>query len=736
MSDGLSDRAARRLLAMAAEQGTGTGSDGAPPLPERYELLREIGRGGMGVVYEVFDRQLGRRCALKCIGAGRGASDEVRKRFVREALAAARLRHPHIAAVYDATPDYITMQLIAGGPIDAVHRDERHLLVELARDAARALQHAHEQGIVHRDIKPSNLLVEGRHVFVVDFGLAKEIAADSSQSIAGDVLGTPAFMPPEQALGRNAAIDARSDVYSLGATLYHCLAGAPPFAADDLPTLLRRVVDDDAKAPGLDRDLDLVLLECLAKEPEQRYQTAEALALDLDRWLRQEPVLARRPSFAYRLRKLVQRRRALVRAGLFAALVAGLATAMVLVPIALRESAARAAADEAVELADHAATVLQDATTFLRLGDHPSAQQALDAGIAEARTFLDRHDVPRVRYLLSRLLRARGRTDEALLELQRALAGDASLEEARFERGLMFAAQATLSDAERRIAIADLAPPTSRSVLTNIDVLFGKAERLRLEGHFDEATEVLREVLEYDATHVAARVSLSRAALALGEPDLARHYAASAVDLQQGYGPVYLAQERRQLPTTILGLDGPLVDFAPQLTFGPDNALALAHRGLVCLRRGLRLESEGNRAEALASVLSAVDDHSTALELHPELAGAWNNRAVCLMQADRLHAALGDTAAGTAARAAAAGDLRRALAASPELPEAHCNVAVLALREASLLRALGRAAAASQRAQDAILELEQALTHAPPGWPHVRACRDKLVEAEALRAGG
>ncbi|MFY9345596.1 MAG: serine/threonine-protein kinase, partial [Planctomycetota bacterium] len=279
------DRALQRLLAMAA---AAEDPPARPDLGPRYEIVRELGRGGMGVVYEVNDRQLGRRCALKTRGAG--ADPELGGRLAREAAAAARLHHPHIAAVHDATPDFITMQLVAGGPIGSVPALDRRLAVELVRDAAQALQHAHEQGIVHRDVKPSNLLVEGSHVFVVDFGLAKTIDAANAHSLSGVVAGTPAFMAPEQALGHADRVDARSDVYGLGATLYCCLHGVPPFQAPDLPALLRAVVDDEPRPATGDRDLDLVLATCLAKEPEHRYATARELADDLERWLRDEPV--------------------------------------------------------------------------------------------------------------------------------------------------------------------------------------------------------------------------------------------------------------------------------------------------------------------------------------------------------------------------------------------------------------------------------------------------------------
>ncbi len=732
MSGPLSERALQRLLALAA---AGDDLPPSPPLPERYRIVRELGRGGMGVVYEAFDTQLGRPCALKRIGAATGADDELRRRFAREALAAARLRHPHIAAVYDATPDFIALQLVAGGPIDAIPPGERRLLVELVRDAARALHHAHTQGIVHRDVKPSNLLVEGRHVYVVDFGLAKEIAPADARTHSGVVVGTPSYMPPEQAQGRTDAIDARSDVYALGATLWRCLTGAPPFVAADLPTLLRKVVEEEPPPPRVERDLDLVLRKCLAKEPAQRYADADALATDLDRWLRSEPVQARRPSLGYRLAKMLQRRRAVLRAAGWAAAAAVVVTALVLGPIALRESAAGAAASEAVALSERVGAVLQDAAVFTRLGDQPSALEALDGGITAAHEFLERHEVARVRHLLSRLLRARGRSDLALAELERALAADPALAEARFERGLTLAAQTTLTEAERARAVADLATPIgARSVLTSIDLLHGRAERDRLEGRHERAKELLEELLAYEPTHVAAWLSLSRVALALGEDDLARHYAASAMDVQLGHGPIYLARETRALPTVVAGLDGALVDFARELADGPDLALALAQRGIVQLRRALRLAADGNRDQALAAALAAVEDCDATLAIHPHLAGARNNRAVARLEAARLHAAAGDAAAAEASRTRAQADLAQALAAAPDLAEIHFNRGTLQLRLAEDAGVRGLAEIAAVRLAAARTAFARALALAPPGWPHRRSCRTRLDEAASAAA--
>ncbi len=735
MDDRLPDHAFRKLLALAA---AGDGEDRGPgDVPPRYAIVRELGRGGMGVVFEAFDRRLGRHCALKAMHATGAAGDELRRRFAREAQAAARLSHPHVAAIYDATPDYIAMQLVAGVPIDSVDRCDRRLVVELMRDAARAVHYAHEQGIVHRDLKPSNLLVEERHVFVVDFGLAKDLTLGASHSLTGAIVGTPAFMPPEQARGLSDAIDARSDVYALGATLYACLSGRPPFEDPVLPELLRRIAEDEPRSPAVDRDLDLVILKCLEKDPARRYPTAAALADDLERWLEGVPVRARRPSPGYRLRKLLERKKLLLKAAGLAALAAGVATALVLVPIALRESAAREAADGALDLSVRSAAILRDAAVFSRLGDVVSARQVLDEGIASTRVFLDRHEVPRGRYLLSRLLRARGHADLALAELERAISEEPGFAEARFERGLAIAARAAPSDAERARAIADLeCALVASSALTGVERLHARGVLHYLSGELNEAMALQNEVLAYDVTHVAARAALAKVALALGEDDLARHYVVSAVDMQQGFGPVYVARERRLLPAAILGLDAALVDFGRELADEPDNAMLLAHRGLVHLRRALRLDAENARDVAVAAVQSAIEDHDATLLIHSELAGAFNNRAVCWMQAERLFAAGGDAAAAADARVHVESDLAAAVAHDPRLPEAPFNAAIFALRSVDLYRKLGRAAAAARRIDAACAALQRALELAPADWAHLRACRAKLAQAEAMRDGG
>ncbi len=290
----------------------------------KFRPDRKLGAGGMGEVFRAWDSTLARWVALKYL---RGGDDEEIARFKREAQLAAKLSHPHIAAVFEVGEEggrhYIAMQYVDGGTLKG-WKGDRRVLIAVMRDAARAVGCAHRQGVIHRDLKPENLLISGDppHVYVTDFGLARAVEGRSELSISGHVVGTPSYMSPEQARGGRA--DERSDVYGLGATLYELLAGRPPLVGSSVLNTLMMVLETEPPLPSasdasIDRDIETIVLKCLEKDPARRYATADELADDLERFLAGEPVLARPASVFYRLRKRLARRRAVVAASLLGA---------------------------------------------------------------------------------------------------------------------------------------------------------------------------------------------------------------------------------------------------------------------------------------------------------------------------------------------------------------------------------------------------------------------------------
>jgi serine/threonine-protein kinase len=277
-----------------------------------FRVDRLLGRGGMGEVWKAWDPQLNRWVALKFL---RGDSEDEIARFEREAQTAGQLTHPNIAAVYEVGCDegrhYIAMQFVEGRTLKSVPRHDRRALARHVRDAARAVAFAHERGVVHRDLKPDNLMVARDHVYVMDFGLARAVKGDSRLSVSGMVVGTPSYMPPEQARGER--VDARADVYALGATLYELLTDRVVFDGSNIYDVLIRVAEEDPKPPravdpAIDRDLNTIVLKCLEKDRDRRYAGANALADDLDRWLEGEPITARPSTVVYRLLKRFRKR--------------------------------------------------------------------------------------------------------------------------------------------------------------------------------------------------------------------------------------------------------------------------------------------------------------------------------------------------------------------------------------------------------------------------------------------
>jgi WD40 repeat protein len=291
-----------------------------------YEVLDELARGGMGIIYRARQVKLNRLVALKLIRDALIAGPSEIRRFLAEAEAVAQLDHPNIVPIYEVgqvdDQPYFSMKLVEGRNLSKHVRRlsaDRKAAARLMVKVARAVHYAHQRAILHRDIKPSNILVgDDGEPYVTDFGLAKRLgpSAPRFETQTGTLIGTPAYMSPEQAHGRTRALSTASDVYSLGATLYEILTGRPPFVDESVPDLLRKVVELDpvrprSITPDLELDLETICLKCLEKDPERRYRSAEALADDLDRWLEGRPIIARPVLAAERLVKWARRRPAL-----------------------------------------------------------------------------------------------------------------------------------------------------------------------------------------------------------------------------------------------------------------------------------------------------------------------------------------------------------------------------------------------------------------------------------------
>lgn len=292
-----------------------------------YELLEEIARGGMGVVYRAHQVSLHREVAIKLLLHGVLAGDAAITRFKTEATVLANLRHPNIVAIHEIGEyqgrHFFSMDLVRGPTLADKVRDgplPAKMAAICLQRVAEAVHHAHERGVLHRDLKPSNVLLDQNdQPRVTDFGLAKR-AGDLDLTLTGQVLGTPAYMPPEQTRGKKfGATGAESDVYSLGAILYHVVTGRAPFTGETITEILRQVTDNEPVAPRLlnpklPRDLETICLKCLGKEPQNRYASAQALADDLGRFLRGETISARPANAAEKLWRSCRRKPALASA--------------------------------------------------------------------------------------------------------------------------------------------------------------------------------------------------------------------------------------------------------------------------------------------------------------------------------------------------------------------------------------------------------------------------------------
>ena len=400
-----------KLAGSAATPGTGRQIG-------EYRIVREIGRGGMGIVYEAHQKSLNRRVALKILPFAAVLDQRQIARFRNEAQAAAQLHHPHIVPVFAVGQEqgvyYYAMQFIEGQSLEqaisdlranggrhvagstkargaqngstttihhkaasallsaqsAQHGDFYQTVARLGREAATALQHAHENGIVHRDVKPSNLMIDGHgKLWVTDFGLAR-IQNDNGVTLTGDVVGTLRYMSPEQA-GGGALVDARTDVYSLGLTLYELLTQTHAHSGEDRQLLLRQIINEEPIAPrkinpAVPLDLETIVLGAMAKARDDRYVSAQALADDLERFLEGKPTLARRPTLVDRAGKWARRHRPLVAVAASAIVLLSIVSVVGLVLLAREQSRTSVAFVKAERSAQSAQQSLERAERYFK----------------------------------------------------------------------------------------------------------------------------------------------------------------------------------------------------------------------------------------------------------------------------------------------------------------------------------------------------------------------------------
>ncbi len=576
----------------------------------KFVRTERLGAGGMGEVWKAWDTELARWVALKLL---LGHDEDEIARFKREAQLAGKLTHPNIAAVYEVGEangrHFIAMQYIDGRTLAAWKRADRRELLRHVLAAARAVSYAHSQGVIHRDLKPDNVMVDSAgRLYVMDFGLARTVQASSGLSQAGMVVGTPDYMSPEQAMGEPG--DDRSDIFSLGATLYDLLVGRPPFRGEALVETLMKVASEDPVPPRrldgtIDPDLQTVVLKCLEKDPPRRYLSMREAADDLERVLEGEPIAARPASVIYRLRKrFAKRRRSVIALGVAALLVVAALAALLRKSGELSESQRRLVArmSETSELSLKLALACRRAGDLAGMRDAaPRVESACREAQREVPSLAEPH------YLWGRMLRAQMRFDEAFAEQERALQKRPDYGEARYERGLLlvrrYEERLRALRSRRRMEEGDV----SMRGTAAIEPPASEVE--------DDAARVLKRQALDDLKRVDRSVARGLAALIEGDRAAAKaHFERAAQETPD-------AEEAYELRARVAREAGDLEDAEKWCTLGLERDRGyLPHLEERAFVRRLR--------DVEAGYAAAVADLDTVLGLDPSRAPAWRARGM------------------------------------------------------------------------------------------------------------
>jgi eukaryotic-like serine/threonine-protein kinase len=637
-----------------------------------YQVVREIGRGGMGIVYEAHQESLNRRVALKILPFAAVMDQRQIARFRNEAQAAAQLHHPHIVPVFAVGQErgvyYYAMQYVEGQSLEQAIAELRggennqagnstiargavngssttlhnarpakspscrylpqgdffRTVARLGQEAASALQHAHEHGIVHRDIKPSNLLIdrEGK-LWVTDFGLAR-IQSDNGVTLTGDVVGTLRYMSPEQA-GGSTLVDARTDVYSLGATLYELITQTPAHPGDERPVLLRQIVNDEPISPrrinpAVPIDLETIVLGALAKARDERYTSAQALADDLERFLEGKPTFARRPTLADRMAKWARRHRPLVAVAACAMVLLSVVSAVGLVLLAREQARTSAALADAKQQSRQARSAVDQLGVRLsdRLAEIPGAESVRRDVLIEAlgyyRQFANEAgNDPQLRqetalaHFRSAVIAAKlGAIDDAITEYQSAQKLLAELVSAEPQR----------TEPRAQLAVSH----------NNLGLLFaGRSETEQARLEYDKAIAIQEKLLREQPQNLAFAGQLAESEANLGL-------------LLDQTGDTSGAERSLRAATSVLR---PLADSNlndPQ----PARNLAIACNNLSFVLRGHDAAAADKASrEAIAILERLAQQPATGDDYGDDLALCYNNRAALASQNQKWEDAIG-----------------------------------------------------------------------------------------------